>query len=112
VDHAIRNLRVALRRMVVVVEDPGTTGDDALAGVLDRFAGALFTVPGALRDADGEGGRRLRAALDGVVPALDPAALSHGGLSATVVVAQLRSAAIDLYAIVGVEPPAVQAMLP
>jgi uncharacterized membrane protein YgaE (UPF0421/DUF939 family) len=112
VDHAIRNLRVALRRMVVVVEDPGTTGADALADVLDRFAGALFTVPGALRDADGEGGRRLRAALDAVVPALDPAALSHGGLSATVVVAQLRSAAIDLYAIVGVEPPAVQAMLP
>ena len=47
-----------------------------------------------------------------MVPALDPAALSHGGLSATVVVAQLRSAAIDLYAIAGVEPPAVQAMLP
>jgi uncharacterized membrane protein YgaE (UPF0421/DUF939 family) len=112
VDHAIRNLRVALRRMVVVVEERGTTDGDALPDVLDRFAGALFTVPGALRDADGEGGRRLRAALDSVVPTLDPAALSSGGLSATVVVAQLRSAAIDLYAIVGVESPAVQAMLP
>jgi uncharacterized membrane protein YgaE (UPF0421/DUF939 family) len=112
VDHAIRNLRVALRRMVVVVEERGTTDGDALPDVLDRFAGALFTVPGALRDADGEGGRRLRAALDSVVPTLDPAALSSGGLSATVVVAQLRSAAIDLYAIVGVESPTVQAMLP
>lgn len=114
VDHAIRNLRVALRRMVVVVEERGTTGAgaDGLPGVLDSFAGVLFTVPGALREADGEGGRRLRAALDAVVPTLDPAALSSGGLSATVVVAQLRSAAIDLYGIVGVEPPAGQAMLP
>jgi uncharacterized membrane protein YgaE (UPF0421/DUF939 family) len=111
VDHAIRNLRVALRRMVVVVEE-GRTGSDRLPDVLDSFAGALFTVPGALRDAEGEGGRRLRAALDAVVPTLDPAALSAGGLSATVVVAQLRSAAIDLYAIVGVESPTVQAMLP
>jgi uncharacterized membrane protein YgaE (UPF0421/DUF939 family) len=114
VDHAIRNLRVALRRMVVVVEEGVTTGDgpeQALPDVLDHVAGVLFTVPGALRDRDGEGGRRLRAALDAVAPRLDPAALTAGGLSPTVVVAQLRSAVVDLSGIVG-ERDEAQSRLP
>jgi hypothetical protein len=114
VDHAIRNLRVALRRMVVVVEEGVSTGDGperALPDVLDQVAGVLFTVPGALRDRDGEGGRRLRAALDAVAPRLDPAALTAGGLSPTVVVAQLRSAVVDLSGIVG-ERDEAQSRLP
>jgi uncharacterized membrane protein YgaE (UPF0421/DUF939 family) len=113
VDHAIRNLRVGLRRMVVVVEHHATAAaDGALADALDQVAGVLFTVPGALRDPDGEGGRRLRAALDAVAPTLDPAVLAGHDLSATVVVAQLRSAVVDLYALVGVEQHEAQAMLP
>jgi uncharacterized membrane protein YgaE (UPF0421/DUF939 family) len=121
VDHAIRNLRVALRRMVVVVEQDAASSESAGAGqgpdhalpeVLDQVAGVLFTVPGALRDPDGEGGRRLRAALDAVAPGLDPEALTGGRLSPTVVVAQLRSAVVDLYAIAGVEQHEAQAMLP
>ena len=115
IDHAIRNLRVALRRMVVVVEHGTATGTGAgpvFLEVLDQVAGVLFTVPSALRDPDGEGGRRLRAALDTVAPRLDPAALAGEDLSATVVVAQLRSAVVDLYAIAGVEQHEAQAMLP
>jgi uncharacterized membrane protein YgaE (UPF0421/DUF939 family) len=114
VDHAIRNLRVGLRRMVVVVEQRAASGKASapLPDVLDQVAGVLFTVPGALRDPDGEGGRRLRAALDAVAPRLDPAALAGGDLSATVVVAQLRSAVVDLYGILGVEQHEAQALLP
>ena len=112
VDRAVRNLRVALRRMVVVVEQgPLPHGLEHLPEALDEVAGALFTVPGALRDPDGEGGRRLRAALDTVAHRLDPGELSDGGLSATVVVAQLRSAVVDLYAVLGVEPREAQARL-
>jgi uncharacterized membrane protein YgaE (UPF0421/DUF939 family) len=115
VDHAIRNLRVALRRMVVAVEQRVASGRDpghALPDVLDEVAGVLFTVPSALRDPDGEGGRRLRAALDAVAARLDPAALAGGDLSATVVVAQLRSAVVDLYEIAGLEQHEAAAMLP
>jgi uncharacterized membrane protein YgaE (UPF0421/DUF939 family) len=120
VDHAIRNLRVALRRMVVVVEQGTASGDGSghdlpdrgLPDVLDQVAGVLYTVPGALRDPDGEGARRLRAALDAVAPRLDPAALAGRDLSGTVVVAQLRSAVIDLYEIADVEQGEAKAMLP
>jgi uncharacterized membrane protein YgaE (UPF0421/DUF939 family) len=115
VDHAIRNLRVALRRMVVVVEQGAASSEGRehdIPDVLDQVAGVLFTVPGALRDPDGEGGRRLRAALDGVAPMLDPAALAGPDLSGTVVVAQLRSAVVDLYEIAGLEQPEAAALLP
>jgi uncharacterized membrane protein YgaE (UPF0421/DUF939 family) len=119
VDHAIRNLRVALRRMVVVAEHGAASGhglgsrlDHGLPDALDQVAGVLFTVPGALRDPDGEGARRLRAALDAVAPTLDPSALAGGDLSETVVVAQLRSAVVDLYEIAGVDQDAAKAMLP
>lgn len=115
VDHAIRNLRVALRRMVVVVEQGAASGDGhdhGLPDALDQVAGVLFTVPGALRDPDGEGGRRLRTALDAVAPRLDPAALAGRDLSGTVVVAQLRSAVVDLYEIAHVEQSGATAMLP
>ena len=112
VDRAVRNLRVALRRMVVVVEQGAVTGADTdLAEALDQMAGALFTVPGALRDPEGEGGRRLRAALDAVAARLDPATLTGGDLSSTVVVAQLRSAVVDLYEIAGVDAEQAKAQL-
>ena len=115
VDHAVRNLRVALRRLVVVVESHGIgpdSGEDPLPAMLDRLAGTLYTIPGALRDPDGEGGRRLRAALTGLAALLDPRAVDGRGISATVVVAQLRSAVIDLFAIAGVDGADAQRFLP
>jgi uncharacterized membrane protein YgaE (UPF0421/DUF939 family) len=114
IDHAIRNLRVALRRLVAVIEaePPPVRGEDPLTAMLDRVAGALYTIPAALRDPDGEGGRRLRAALTGAAGLLDPGAVAGRGLSSTVVVAQLRSAVIDLFALAGLDRAKAQARLP
>ena len=44
-------------------------------------------------------------------PRLDPATLTGGDLSATVVVAQLRSAVVDLYEIAGVDAEQAKAQL-
>lgn len=112
-DRAVRNLRVALRRLVAAVEDavarppddPDAAGQTPLSASLvdrlDEFAGALHTLPGALRDPDGEGGRRALAAVTALATRLDPEDLAVGSVSATVVVAQVRSAAIDLLEAVG-----------
>src|ERR687886_651427 len=50
VDHAIRNLRVALRRMVVVAEHGAASGKGPgpLTDVLDRLAGGVVTGPRAV----------------------------------------------------------------
>jgi uncharacterized membrane protein YgaE (UPF0421/DUF939 family) len=115
VDRMIRNIRVGLRRMVAVVEASdgrGLPDDDPLVVGLDRLAGALFTIPGALRDPDGEGARRTRVALERVAELLEPSAVDGQGLSATVVLAQLRSAVIDLFGVVGVEFHDAQTRLP
>ena len=93
----------------------GGLGLGVMAGSLglpEDGAGTLYTIIGALRDPDGEGGRRLVAALTGVAALLDPQVVEGRGLSATVVVAQLRSAAVDLFAIVGVDSTDAQALLP
>jgi hypothetical protein len=115
VNHAVGNLRVALRRLVVALQNEDALAgpaDAALAAMIERLAGALHTIPGALRDPDGEGGRRLLAALDGVASMLDPRAVEGRGLSVAVVVAQLRSAVVDLFAILGVDAREAQARLP
>lgn len=103
-DRAVRNLRVVLRRMVTVVEDSAHDGPEIPPAVLDRIdelAGALFTLPAALLEPDGEGGRRAVAALSGVAGRLDPTELGARSMSATVVVAQLRSAVVDLLQVPG-----------
>jgi Fusaric acid resistance protein-like len=114
VDRAVGNLRVALRRLVVLLESesPRADGNDPLSSMLDRLAGAFHTIPGALLDPDGEGGRRLRAALTGVAALLDPRAVEDRALSAAIVVAQLRSAVVDLFAIAGVDAHAAHVLLP
>jgi len=119
VDRAVRNLRVALRRLVAAVEDDvaavapdGTTSLPApLLDRLDEFAGALYTVPGLLLDADGEGGRRALVAFETLADRLDPQALGARSLSATVVVAQLRSAVVDLLQVAGLTEDAAKARL-
>lgn len=115
VDRMIRNVRVGLRRLVVVVEaadGEGLPEDDPIVVALERFAGALFTLPGALRDPDGEGSRRTRVALERVAELLDPREVEGRGLSATIVVGQLRSAVVDLFDIVGVPSHEAQERLP
>lgn len=104
-DHAVRNLRVAVRRLLAATEDTAAgTAPPVPAAVLDRvvaLADALHTLPGLLVDREGEGGRRMRAALGALAGDLDHETLGADSLSATVVVAQLRSAVIDLLQITG-----------
>jgi uncharacterized membrane protein YgaE (UPF0421/DUF939 family) len=113
-DRAVRNLRVALRRMVAAVEDARHGGDTlppALLDRLDELAGALHTLPGAVLDPDGEGRRRGLAAFTTLAARLDPYGLSARSMSATVVVAQLRSAVIDLLQVIGVPADEARALL-
>jgi uncharacterized membrane protein YgaE (UPF0421/DUF939 family) len=115
IDRAVRNLRVALRRLVVVVEEGSlreVPGEQALVDALEHLAGGLFTIPGALRDPDGEGGRRAVVALTRVTESLDPGTVAGHGLSAAVVVAQLRSAVVDLFGVVGVDTHVARELLP
>jgi uncharacterized membrane protein YgaE (UPF0421/DUF939 family) len=116
VDHAVRNLRVALRRIDTAVEDSALSGEPLTipATVLDRIddlSGAVHTLPGALRDPDGEGGRRAIAALTGLVAGLDPQQPAAGSMSATVVLAQLRSAVVDLLQVPGLSQDEARAIL-
>ncbi len=127
-DRAIRNLRVALRRVVASIEDEHAYLADGrhstmlnadqqglpepLLAALEQLAGALHTIPSALRDNDGEGGRRMRAAVTGVGHLLDPQALGARSMTATVVVAQARSAVVDLLQVTGLSEPQARAALP
>jgi hypothetical protein len=106
VDRAVGNIRVALRRIVAAVEDDVLTGGPpslpaALFDRLEELAGAITTLPGALLDPDGEGGRRTLNALTTLAGRLDPEHLGARSRSATVVVAQLRSAVVDLLQVPG-----------
>jgi uncharacterized membrane protein YgaE (UPF0421/DUF939 family) len=122
IDRAVRNLRVALRRMVAAVEDaatrdPATPGghDDevspALLDRLDELGGALYTIPGLLLDPDGEGGRRARHALASLTGRLSPEQLVPRSMSETVVLAQLRSAVVDLLQVTGLREEEARAAL-
>jgi uncharacterized membrane protein YgaE (UPF0421/DUF939 family) len=115
IDSAVRNVRVALRRLVVVIEEGSLRGEpglESLVDALEHLAGALFTIPGSLRDPDGEGGRRAVVALTRVAEFLDPGTVAGRGLSPAVVLAQLRSAVIDLLGVVGVEHGVARQLLP
>lgn len=123
-DRAVRNLRVAVRRVAAAVDDEVAhlasgrqDGEqhglpEPVLAALESTAGVVHTVPGALRDAEGEGGRRLEAAARELAARLDPEALDARSLSATVVVAQLRSAVVDLLQITGTSPADAKAALP
>ena len=104
IDRCVRNLRVALRRVVASVED-AVAGDpplpDGVLDVLTELAAVLRTVPAGLLDNDGEGGRRTTQALMQLASRLDVTALGATSMSATVVVAQIRSAVVDLLQLPG-----------
>jgi len=115
IDRAVRNLRVALRRVVAAVEDARAGGPalpDTVLDVLTDLAGALRTVPSALRDPDGEGGARTVRTVLVLARRLDVDALGAAGLSATVIVAQVRSVVIDLLQLPGMPESSRNDVLP
>ena len=109
VDRACRNLRVLVRRVLFALET-GERLPDAVACELDRFAGAVDAL-------DADGGAGPPPELLALGAELDPDALldpDHGaaGLSAVVVVAQLRSAVVDLLVGVGISTERARSSLP
>lgn len=121
VDRAVRNVRVALRRLVAAAEDEQAGRDlpdgarqvpEPVLEALDALAGVFYTLPGAFRDGEGEGGRRTLAALADVTGRLRPDRVEMPTMHATVVVAQVRSAVVDLLGVPGVPQDEAKALLP
>lgn len=107
VDRATRNLRVLVRRVLFALET-GEGLPPAVADELDRFALAVD----ALCESDGRLPEGPPPELLALAAGLDPAALDPQGLSASVVVAQLRSAVVDLLVAVGVSVDGARSALP
>ncbi len=128
-DLAARNLRVAVRRVATVLER-GLPLPPELAGILAQLASVLRD----LHDQVGTSAvelptersqfRQLSSRADppdpGTVPArlialagrLDPDRLGAGTMSSTVIVAQIRSAVVDLLQITGMDIARARALLP
>ncbi len=106
VDRAVRNLRVLVRRVLFAIgsDDPLPP---PLAGLLEQLASVLDGM--AVQVGSGQA-EAVRGLLE-VAQLLDPSRLG-GGLSASVVVGQLRSAVVDLLEACGVAPDAARASLP
>jgi uncharacterized membrane protein YgaE (UPF0421/DUF939 family) len=114
VDRAARNLRVAIRRTATVL-DRGRAVPPGLAGVLDDLAAILrilhdqvgtstVDVPRSPRSqADPPDRSSVPGALVALAGRLDPAALGASTMSSTVIVAQVRSAVVDLLEITGMD---------
>jgi uncharacterized membrane protein YgaE (UPF0421/DUF939 family) len=113
VDHAVRNLRVAVRRAAYEL-DIGQDLPAPLAEVLDDLALALqlFRAELALHPGAAGADGAATAALVTLAPRLDPGRLCADSLSATVVVAQLRSAVVDLLGAQGMTPERARGLLP
>jgi len=103
-DRATRNLRVLVRRVLFALEtdEPLAPG---LAGELDRFADAVDAV--RRRDSEGPPEQLLALAAE-----LDPDELDSHSLSGSVVLAQLRSAVVDLLVGTGVTSDRARSALP
>jgi len=106
VDRAVRNLRVLVRRVLFAVET-GEPLPERVPEELDRFAAAV--------DALGE---RMLQGVEGPPPELlalaaelDPGERASG-LSSSVVVAQLRSAVVDLLVATGIDTGRARSTLP
>jgi uncharacterized membrane protein YgaE (UPF0421/DUF939 family) len=106
VDRATRNLRVLVRRVLFALGDADPL-PPPLAGLLLELADAVDLMATDV----GEEQSRALTALTDLALLLDPAQLS-GGLSASVVVGQLRAAVVDLLEACGVSPAAARASLP
>lgn len=102
VDRATRNLRVLTRRVLFALET-GEHLPPQIAEEIDRFAGATE----AMVEHRGPPPELLDLAAE-----LDPEALHVSGLNAAVVVAQLRSAVVDLLVGLGISPDRAREALP
>ena len=109
VDRAARNMRVAIRRIAAVL-DQGQQLPPALADILDELAGALHLLHEEVGQEPRPG--KAGAALTALAARLDPEELGAHTMSENVVVAQVRSAVVDLLGAIGVQLPDARALLP
>jgi uncharacterized membrane protein YgaE (UPF0421/DUF939 family) len=109
VDRAARNMRVAVRRIAAAL-DRGQQLPHALAGILDALSVTLRKLQAEVGcdPADGEAGPALIA----LAGRLDPLELGAHTMTATVVVAQARSAVVDLLGATGMDAAQARAVLP
>ncbi|WP_432534490.1 FUSC family protein [Kineococcus arenarius] len=109
VDRATRNTRVALRRVTTALEHDEQL-PVSLAGVMESLAASVRS----LRQPPypGETAPPSVAALKELAVQLGPRTLGAESLSATVVVAQLRSVVVDLLQAHGVPPEETYRLLP
>ncbi|WP_206072291.1 FUSC family protein [Antrihabitans stalactiti] len=112
-DNAVRNIRVLVRRSLSLVRDDEIL-DPRLVDEVEKLSHAVETVRSAtlagLEDRPGlaEAQRELRAVAAGARFDL----VRKAGLSASVVLAQLRSTIVDLLQVTGVDRKAALATLP
>jgi uncharacterized membrane protein YgaE (UPF0421/DUF939 family) len=108
-DHALRNLRVLLRRTRSALVD-GEPIPPALPQALRRLAAATLL----LADDLGQDHEPVatRTALRQAAASIDTETLTHTGFSAQVVAAQLRSVAVDLLQATGLRHDQARALLP
>lgn len=119
VDRATRNMRVGVRRIAAAL-DGGEQLPAGLADILDELVTGLRAMrtdllprPGAELRVEGVGPRSAaERALAGLAGRLDPVALGARTLSSTVLVAQVRSAVVDLLGAAGVEYSDARGLLP
>lgn len=113
IDNAIRNIRVLSRRSLTLVRDdeildPRVVDEvEKLAHAVDVLRRMVLADPGQQPDS-AEAARVLRTVAAGAKPEL----ISNAGLSATVVLAQLRSIIVDLLQVAGLKRISALATLP
>jgi uncharacterized membrane protein YgaE (UPF0421/DUF939 family) len=108
-DRATRNLRVAIRRVTTAL-DYGEELPASLAGAFEQLAAAVRCLGEPAYE--GETMTPSVAGLQELAVQLGPRTLGASTLSATVVVAQLRSAVVDLLQAQGVPPEESHRLLP
>lgn len=106
VDRSSRNLRVLVRRVLFALGQADPL-PPPLAGLLEQLAEVLD----GLGERVGADQAQTLSELTALAALLDPDVL-HGGLSASVVVGQLRAAVVDLLEAVGVSPDRARAAMP
>ena len=113
IDNAVRNIRVLARRSLTLVRDdeildPRVVDEvEKLAHAVEVLRQMILADPGQKPDA-AEAARVLRSVAAGAKPEL----ISEAGLSATVVLAQLRSIIVDLLQVAGLKRISALATLP
>jgi uncharacterized membrane protein YgaE (UPF0421/DUF939 family) len=108
-DHALRNTRVMIRRAVTALRD-GEPMPDTLCGAIDDLAAAVELLGAEL--ADGKDPAASRGRMQTVAAAASPALIHDDAFSTRVVLAQLRSTAVDMLQGAGMSRDEALASLP